>query len=220
MSYQIYFGFAQGLKKIIIIPLGKIDFMRNLIETTENTLELKREKYLDNPERWAFSKYEGIKDSLLCSTASHHNEEVRRFYNLLAACSEKPITSGDALTPDIFSELLPGLEFITVPPERWNGEYYKEKMQTLYEVMRGRESEGISFDTKKLTEKQAANVVRLFSEFLDHDDRRLDVPKGHDYLASSDDGGYDWCEKCGAITWDDAQRCGRKKCPLIEEENT
>ena len=86
-------------------------------------------------------------------------------------------------------------------------------MEVLYDVMRGNENEGITFGEKKLTPKQASAVVRLFSEFLDKHDRRLDVPNGHDYLASSYDGGYWWCEKCGAITYDDAESCGKRKCP-------
>jgi hypothetical protein len=40
--------------------------------------------------------------------------------------------------------------------------------------------------------KQAAAVVTLFAEYLDDYDMRLDVPNGHDYLASSYNGGYDW----------------------------
>ena len=93
-----------------------------------------------------------------------------------------------------------------------------EKMNHLYEVMRGRPDDGVSFDETPLTERQAAQVINIFSTYLDEHDMRLDVPRGHDYLASSYDGGYDWCEKCGcAVHPDDIGSCEKKKCPLREE---
>lgn len=88
---------------------------------------------------------------------------------------------------------------------------------SLYEVMRGRKSEGVTFDEKALTPKQTAKVIILFSEFLDHHDIRLDVPNGRDQLASSTDGGYDWCEKCGAMDPDDVPDCRKRGCPLRKE---
>ena len=90
-------------------------------------------------------------------------------------------------------------------------------MEHLYEVMRGRKSEGVTFGEKALTTKQAAAVINIFSPYLDHDDRRLDVPNGYDYLASSYDGGYDWCEKCGAMRPEDADACRKRKCPIRAE---
>jgi hypothetical protein len=113
-----------------------------------------------------------------------------------------------------------------VPTERWTAEYYKERMDCLYAVMRGRETEGVSLDVKALTVKQAAAVARLFAEFLDPGDNRLDVPHGHDYLASSYDGGYYWCagedaKPSGcyrAVHPDDIGDCRRRKCPLKEED--
>jgi hypothetical protein len=91
-------------------------------------------------------------------------------------------------------------------------------MEHLYEVMRGRESNGVTFDVKPLTEKQAAQVINLFSEFLDPDDLRLNVPDGRDYLASSADGGYEWCDKCFKPIAEDDTSCRRRKCPLREED--
>lgn len=35
-------------------------------------------------------------------------------------------------------------------------------------------------------------------------------------LYRSDNGGYEWCEKCGAITYDDSMNCNKKKCPIQE----
>lgn len=217
MSYQVYFMFSEGLNKAIMVPKGTIDRMQKHIEDVESTLNIKREKYKDNPERWAHTNYSDISDKVLCETAESHNARVRWFYELLEKSSNEAAKEPEELTNDVFQQLLPGLSMIRVKPERWTGDYYTERMQALYEVMRGRDCEGISFDAKKLTEKQAAAVVTLFSEFLDHDDRRLDVPKGHDYLASSYNGGYEWCEKCGAITYEDSLQCRRSTCPLLAE---
>jgi len=217
MGYKCFFTMSAGISKTIIVPKGTIADALERIEEVENTLGIKREKFLKNPTRWAWNNYKDIPDEVLCKVAEKHNDWVRSFYNTLERYSVDAFFIGEKLTPKIFSKILVGLNFIEVPPERWTGDYYTERMKTLYEVMRGRECEGISFDTKPLTEKQAANVILLFSEFLDHHDRRLDVPKGRDYLASSYNGGYDWCEKCGAITYEDAQNCETKKCPLLKE---
>jgi len=74
----------------------------------------------------------------------------------------------------------------------------------------------VTFDEKPLTERQAAQVINLFSVFLDAHDCRLDVPKGYDYLASSYNGGYIWCEKCGAVTGDHMANCRKRGCPKKE----
>lgn len=222
MSYKAFFSFASGINKTIIVPTGTIEKIREHISDIEVTLNISREKYLDNPVYWKHIDYSSVDDKTLCESAQEHNSTVITFYENLRKWAEESIISGEDLTNEIFQELLVGLQLITVPPNRWTGEYYTAKMETLYEVMRGREYEGISFGAKKLTEKQAAQVILLFSEFLDTHDRRLDVPKGQDYLASSYDGGYEWCEICGAVTLDYiSDRCKRKsKCPLrIEEED-
>jgi ribosomal protein L40E len=158
-----------------------------------------------------------IEDKILCETAEMHNDFVRDFYEDLAKWAETPPIEFEELTNDEFQKILPGLETITVKPERWTGNYYTKRMEVLYDVMRGIETEGITFDEKKLTPKQASAVIVLFSEFLDNDDRSLRVPNGRDYLASSYDGGYWWCEKCGATTYDDAERCRKRKCPYAIE---
>lgn len=219
MSYKVYFGFATALDKTLKVQKGTIQKMSEHIESVENVLQIKREKYLDNPEHWAFTDYKDIDDNVLCQTAQNHNGEVRFFYDTLVSWTENPPDEFEELTNEEFQKLLPGLQFITVKPERWTGEYYTKRMNVLYDVMRGHEVEGITFGERKLTIKQAGAVIRLFSEFLDTDDRRLDVPNGHDYLASSYDGGYDWCEKCGAMTYEDAKRCNKRKCPLQKEYN-
>jgi len=75
----------------------------------------------------------------------------------------------------------------------------------------------MSADAKALTPKQAAMVIRIFEQWLDPADLRLDVPKGYDHLESSYDGGYVWCEKCGAVSPDEAYSCKKRGCPIRDE---
>ena len=219
MSYHMYFAFSQGLAAPMMVPKGTKDRLNEHVRQVEKTLKIKRTKFLDNPEHWNGFKldYSHVSDKELCEIADKHNAWVRWVYEQFCEWSKTPPEDGEQITPEEAQEFWPGLTMIEVPPNRWTPEYYTARMECLYEVMRGRESEGISFDAKALTEKQAANVIRLFAEFLDRGDRRLDVPKGHDYLASSYDGGYEWCEKCGAVCPDDVAQCRRRKCPLIAE---
>lgn len=129
----------------------------------------------------------------------------------------KPPAPPETMTPADAQTFWHGLRQIEVPAERWTSDYYRDRMEHIYEVLRGREHEGVTFDSKGLSPKRAAAVINVFSEFLDSHDLRLDVPNGHDYLASSSDGGYDWCEKCGPAHPDDARVCRRKACPIQDE---
>jgi hypothetical protein len=137
-------------------------------------------------------------------------------FRLMAGNYGKPAET-EELTPEGAQTFWHGLVDIDVPPQRWTSDYYRERMEHLYEVMRGKEHEGVNFDEKPLTPKQAASVIRLFETYLDSHDLRLDVPNGYDYLASSSDGGYEWCEKCGPAHPDDADACRKKGCPIYNE---
>jgi len=220
MSYKSYWFFTAGINKTLIVKKGTKQWIEYNIQETEETLNIEREKYMDNPVRWKWSDYKDIKNEILCEVAERHNNFTKRLYDRINECQKNIPTEFEEITPSDFAEYLPALSTITVPPERWTGDYYTEQMNVMYRVMRGQgEDDGIYLDAPKLSIKQAAGVIRLFSEYLDKDDRRLDVPKGHDYLASSYDGGYEWCEKCGAITYDDSLSCRTRKCPLIKEYN-
>lgn len=123
------------------------------------------------------------------------------------------------LTPEQAQTFWHGLTELEVPPERWSREWYVDRMEHAYKVMRGEESEGVTINCKKpLNPEQAAAVICLFSAWLPDYDMRLDVPKGHDYLASSYDGGYEWCEKCGAVTYEDGNSCRKKACPIRDDD--
>jgi hypothetical protein len=228
MSYHVFFGFSSGLAKPIRVPVGTKKAIIEHVKEVESVLGLKRTQYEKNPIHWDYfdsqfmNGFPGVDDEVLCKTVSYHNAWVRGIYRDFAEWSKTPFKSskdhkGEWITPKDAEKFWHGFQTLGVGSSRWTGDYYTERMESLYEVMRGRESEGCTFDAKPLTEKQAAAVINIFSPFLDHDDRRLDVPNGYDYLASSCDGGYDWCEKCGAMRPEDADACRKRKCPLREE---
>lgn len=222
MSYCVFFSMSVGLAKPHTVPKGTLLACQRHVAKVEAVLGLKAEKYLDNPAHWpSFRPSKEIKDEVLCETVRTHNRWVRWLYDRLAEWAHKPPTGEtEELTPADAQTFWHGLEELEVPFDRWTSDYYRDRMEHAYEVLRGRESEGATFDEKALTPRQAAAVIRVFSEWMDKGDVRLDVPKGCDYLASSADGGYDWCERrgCGPMHPDDAARCRKRKCPLREDE--
>ena len=228
MSYHVFFDFSSGLAQRLRVPAGTKKAIIQHIEKVERVLGLKRTQYEKNPIHWDsfdsqfMNGFPGVDDELLCKTVSQHNDWVRGIYRDFGEWSKTPFKSskghkGEWITPKDAEKFWHGFQKLEVGSSRWTGDYYTERMESLYEVMRGRESEGCTFDAKPLTEKQAAAVINIFSPFLDHDDRRLDVPNGYDYLASSYDGGYTWCEKCGPVHPDDVDGCRKRKCPIRAE---
>lgn len=214
----MFFGFTAGLAQTLTIEKGTKERLKKHVDDLERALKIVREKYKENNVSWAYSRYEDISDEVLCTWAKTHDWYIEWFYNHLSKCSKNPPKDGEELTPEEFAYLLPALSTpIRVPTDRWSNDYYEAKMKIVYEVLRGRPTGGITFDNKKLTEKQAAQVIIIFSEWLDKGDIRLNVPKGRDELARYDQGGYEWCEKCGPITYEDSLECKRKKCPLLAE---
>lgn len=221
MSFHLFFLFTQGLSRPMQVPVGTLERILERIEDTETCLGITRSTYKDNPPHWQIpGDFGGATDEEICETAEAHNEFVRDLYRDFSAWSENPPSPSEMITPEQAREFWCGLRLITVEPERWTEEYYRSRMESIYETMRrGESDEGQVFDADPLTAKQANAVIALFSEHLDTHDIRLLVPKGHDHLASSHDGGYHWCEKCGeGITEDDAYECAGncKDCPLRE----
>lgn len=108
------------------------------------------------------------------------------------------MSDGETITPDDARTFWYGLELLSVTPDRWTSDYYRGRMEHLYEVMRGRANEGVTFNARAITTKQAAAVINLLEVYLDRSDLRLEAPKGCDDLASSYYGEYEWCDKCFA----------------------
>lgn len=219
MSVHVFFAFSSGLSKPIVVPKGTLASITAHIESVEKTLGLKRTQYRDNPVHWDTSDpayragFPDVDDETLCETIAEHNSWVRWLYDKFAQWAEDEVEHGEAITPDDARSFWHGLQLLTVRPERWTADYYRNRMEHFYEVMRGRQQEGVTFPGPKLSPRQAAAVVWLF-DFLDPFDLRLDVPKGCDYLASSYDGGYDWCSRCGAVEPDYVNNCRKRGCPV------
>lgn len=223
MSVQVYFEFSTGLECPLWAPVGTKAAIISHVEEIEAALGLKRVKYLDNPVHWDHfdadyrAGFPKVGDETLCKTIGEHNHWVRRLYGDMMTWSKTAADGLEEITPADATEFWHGLTQLTVQPDRWTGDYYRNRMDHLYEVLRGHDSEGVSFDAKGLTPKQAGAVIGLFEQFLDPGDHRLEVPNGHDYLASSGDGGYVWCEKCGPAHPDDVDGCRKRKCPILAE---
>ena len=225
MSYHCFFSMSVGLAGPIRVPKGTYAEVVKHVEEVTETLGLKVTQYLDNNPHWQrLTPPEGVPDKIACETVDRHNCWVVWFYGRLCKWSERPPEDGEEITPEQMKAVWYGLSRLTVPPERWTEDYYVSRMESLYEVMRGREDDGVSFDEKPLTPKQANAVVKLFSVYLDPGDTRLEVAEGNDHLSGLED--YTWCEKCGAINNSDIgtkvrhcrKRVGKGKgCPIRAE---
>lgn len=218
MSFKVFFDLSVGVSKPIKVPKGTIAQILERINLTETALGFETEQYGNNPKHWKGTKpKEGITDELYCDVAENHNHFVRRLYDNLAKWAEKPVEDGEVLTPEESAKYWYGLRTIAVPISRWTRDYYVARMEAFYEAMRGRDGEENVFDEESLTPEQADGVINLFAGILDDHDVRLAVPKGYDHLASFDDGGYEWCSKCGAVTYSHVENCSEENCPAREE---
>lgn len=227
MAFHVFFSFSTGLAKSITAPRGTKAAIQEHVKWIERTLNLERERYLKNPIHWSYRTKEApyidfpdIDSDDLCNAVTKHNEWVRRMYENFAEWAETPPKGKvERISPQNAKKFWHAFELLEVPLDRWNRDYYRNRMEHLYEVMRGRESEGVTFDEKALTPRQAAQVINIFSTYVDDFDLRLDCPKDRDYLASSYDGGYSWCDKCGCAIAEDDVSCTKRGCPLrLERE--
>lgn len=216
MSYKVFFSFSTGLSKPFRVRKGTYQRILDHVREVEQTLGYETEQYMKNPPHWKTTEpKDGVTDEVFCQMAERHNRYVQRLYDIFADKTKIPVKDRETITPRMAKKFWRGLNLITVPPSRWTRDYYKARMEELYAVMRGRETAGISFDEKPLTIRQAAQVINIFSPYLDKHDIQLDVPQGHDDLYASDD--YLWCEKCGAVTWEHAEECRKRGCPVRKE---
>lgn len=228
MSFKVFFDFSTGLSVPLHVPIGTYKRMMSQVANTEAVLGIEREEYYGEI-RWnhwpLVKKASEISDDLYCKAVEEHNATVRWFYSKLqdASCKVASKTT-EELTPEMAKDFWLGLAQLTVPTERWSKEYYRSRMEAIYECLRGRESEGMTFDSEALSPRQAACVIVMFSQWLDRGDIRLDLKKGEDKLSSSYLGEYEWCSGCGAvdaseITWDDEADCCDDLCDECKEKN-
>ncbi len=221
MSYRVYFELSAGLAHPIKAEPGTLARAIANVKKVEKILGFKITQYKDNPPRWErMTPAKGVSDKVWCDLAETHNNYVRQLYDQITEWEETPPENYETITIEDAQKFWYGLRLIHVPTASWTGDYYRDRMETVYNVMRGNETEGITFDADALTIEQASQVIALFAEYLDADDLRLEVPDGHDYLASSSDGGYCWCDCCGKPkTWEDTQDCEDKNCPFKDDDD-
>lgn len=236
MSYHVFFLLSTGIAKPIKVPFGLKDKCLAELSEVEHELKIPRETY-QGEVRWNHwemdagigglrGKDYGIDDKVMCKAVERHNDHVRRLYRCLGECQNgecefwngERVKKMETLTPEDAKEFWFGLEELSVDPSRWTADYYRARMDHLYEVMRGKENEGVSFDAKALSPVQTAAVIRLFDTYLDKWDSRLDVPHGYDYLASSYDGGYFWCDKCFKPIHEDEWERHERNCRGIRKK--
>lgn len=228
MSFRVFFDFSAGISRPLIVPAGTYDRMMSHVAKTESALGIEREEY-NGEIRWnhwpLVKKTSEISDDLYCQVVEEHNKTVRWFYGVLSAASSNVASATtEVLTPEMAQDFWLGLGQLTVPIERWSKEYYRARMDAVYECLRGHESEGMTFDSEPLSPSQAGDVIVLFSQWLDRGDIRLAVKKGADHLSSSYWGEYEWCSGCGAvdaseITWDEEADCYDDLCDECKAKN-
>jgi len=208
MSYHVFFSFSVGFKTSLFAPVGTLAGIRAHIAQVEEALGLTAPWDWHHPAMK--SGFPDVDDELLCETVTDHNEWVRRLYRNTTKWFAEPVDGGEEITPEDAETIWYALKMLRVEPARWTADYYRNRMEHYYEVMRGRESEGVTWEAKPLDPKQAAAVVWLFADLLDTHDTRLNVARGNDHLGGEDE--YTWCSSCGAVTDSDANACRRRPC--------
>jgi hypothetical protein len=175
MSVHVFFSLSSGLSAPLFVPKGTKQACVDHVLEVEKTLNIPRTKFKDNPEHWNTASdwnVKAIDDELLCETVTQHNQWVRTLYESFGQWSKAPVSDGEQLTPEDAQAFWFGLVILEAPLEKWTEDYYRNRMEHLYEVMRGRPSEGEYFDAEALSLRQAAEVIVLFSQFLDGGDIR------------------------------------------------
>jgi len=216
MPHHVFFMFSSGLEKPIRAPAGTKGAIARHVEYVERTLNLTRTQYEDNPWHWDHrldKAWANISDDALCNAVTVHNRWVRGLYLKFDEWAKDPVVGGDTITPEDAKGFWGALRILSVPMERWSEQYYFERMEYVYSVLRGHECAGTEMRAEALTAEQARDVIWLFSQWLDRWDSDIEVPLGCDHIASSKDGGYIWCDNCGAVTEDHVAECEDPKCP-------
>lgn len=213
MSYQTFFNFSDSLLQDLVVPTGTVKRVRDHICKTAEALQIKP----FDEQAWVWDNNTAVNDEVLCAAVEEHNRFVMHFHDQLSAWAEKPMSEGETFTVSESKRLFKFLNTMRVPLERWSEEYFIEQMRVIYEVMRGRSENGITFDAKPLSPEQCDAVLTLFSEFMDKHDVRVAVLKGKDMIGSRYYGEWDWCEKCAASIAVEDRGCAKRGCPVRKE---
>jgi hypothetical protein len=162
MSFAVHFSFSWCLSKPLTVPAGTKAKALSHVNEVERILGLKQvppgegntEAYGPNyPAHWDYfgRDFSKIDEDLLCKTVEDHNAWVRFMYERFEEWAKTPfvptahVKESEELTPEDAREFWHGFETITLDSKFWNRDYYRARMESLYEVMRGRDSEGVSW---------------------------------------------------------------------------
>lgn len=173
------------------------------------------------PQWWLSDREREARIATMAAAVRLHNDEVRSLYRDLSEWQKRKWKRGETerITVEQSVEFWGGLEILEFPRELWDREHYTAHMEHLHELLTTGESRGTSLNCKPFNAKQADALINLFENEIDQwgFDARFSVPldenlKPYGLIASSYDGGYDWCSKCGPIHTDDFHsRC--RVCP-------
>lgn len=219
MLYRTGLQFSTGLKKSIMIKKSTMEYLERHKEwlikefggidvRAQNWL-----KHFPNKDHWSNPDAGNNK---LCSMARHQNYFVRHMYYAMRDDRNAKDVELVKLTPKKASSYWPMFHEVTIPPNRWSAEYYKEEMNELMLVLQGKGDDYVTFEAPPLTLEQAAQVVIAFDHYLDKHDIRLTLPRGCDELYPSEE-----CQYCLEMGEDflendmddyECRRCKNKDC--------
>ena len=194
---KTFFQLSSGLEQTIKVPPGTCAALKKHFEAVTKTLDLKVSQFKDNPPHWEkHSPSAHVPNHIASDGVFGHNRLVRKLYYDLARWAEAPPDEYEELTPAFAKTIWYGFSFLQLNYDRWTADVYHEEMEVLFDVMQGKETDGITFGEDNLTDKQAAAVISLFSMYFDKDDVRLELPNDCGFLVTSDQ--IYWCPAHGA----------------------
>jgi len=160
--------------------------------------------------------------SKMALAVREHNHFVRTLYSDLSKWAEQKQwkrNTAEKITVAQSHDFWGGLRTLELPRDIWDRDHFTDHMEHLHELLTTGSSRGTELDCEPFKPQQAAALISLFEDEIDQwgFDMRFAVPldenlNPYDFIASSYDGGYDWCSHCGPIHRDDFHaRCA--VCP-------
>lgn len=164
------------------------------------------------PQWWLQDRERDALIERMASAVRLHNDDVRWLYGDLSKWSEKTDWKEgewEMITQAQSIEFWGGLQILDLPKALWTREHFTDHMEHVYELLSSGESRGVSLDCEPLKPDQVSAMLNYLEDELDQwgFDCRFAVPldenlEPYDFIASSYDGGYDWCSHCGPIHTD------------------
>lgn len=173
------------------------------------------------PQWWLADRERDARISRMGATVRNHNADVRAFYQDLGVWQKRKWKRGESetITPAQAVEFWGGLQILELPRKLWDEDHFRAYMEHLHTLLTRGSSDGVELDCPPFNPSQAGAILELLEAEIDEwgYDMRFAIPldadlQPYDCIASSVDGGYDWCSKCGPIHSNDFRaRC--RVCP-------